>query len=343
MTARSTAAVSARLSAVVPARNEAANIARCAASLAAQPEISEIIVVNDQSTDGTAEVLSQFQPTIPQLRLIENREPPPPGWQGKNWAISRGMVEATGDWLLFTDADVTLFPGAIARALADAERAGAALVSYSPEQEILTWWERAVIPFVFTRLAVHFSYARVCNPQLPDAAANGQFLLIRRDVYDAVGGHAAVAGEVVEDVALAQRVKRAGYAIHFAPGDGIARTRMYQAFAAMWEGWRKNLFPLMGGTRVAVIREIALVLPWVPLAMLLLGGFHPLLPLVGLVLLAGRHAGYALELRRIRTPALHAVYYLPAILLYAALLVASARAYARGRIAWKGREFTVPK
>ena len=126
-------------------------------------------------------------------------------------------------------------------------RTGAGLVSYSPEQETRTWWERALIPFVYTRLAQKFSYDAVNDPDSPAAAASGQYLLIRREDYERIGGHAAVAGEVLEDVALARLAKQAGIRLHFASGHGIMRVRMYRTFGAMWQGWTKNLYPLMGG------------------------------------------------------------------------------------------------
>ena len=125
-------------------------------------------------------------------------------------------------------------------------RTGAGLVSYSPEQETRTWWEKALIPFVYTRLSHKYSYAEVNHPDSPAAAASGQYLLIRREDYARIGGHAAVAGEVLEDVALARLAKQAGVRLHFASGNGIMRVRMYRTFAAMWQGWTKNLYPLMG-------------------------------------------------------------------------------------------------
>jgi hypothetical protein len=129
----------------------------------------------------------------------------------------------------------------------DAVDHDAVLVSYSPEQEVETWWERALIPFVYCRLAARFSFARVNDPNRPDAAANGQFILILRDTYLAVGGHAAVGGELLEDVALAKLVKRSGYGIYFTAPMGLVRTRMYRSFGALWRGWAKNLCPLVGG------------------------------------------------------------------------------------------------
>ncbi len=137
---------------------------------------------------------------------------------GKNYAVSLGAAQARGDWLLFTDADGVHLTGSTARALADAAASGAGLVSYSPEQETRTWWERALIPFVYTRLAQKFSYDAVNDPASPAAAANGQYLLIRREDYARIGGHAAVAGEVLEDVALARLAKQHGIRLHFASG-----------------------------------------------------------------------------------------------------------------------------
>src|SRR5271165_2032731 len=226
------------VSSIVPARNEEATIVAAVESLAAQPEIKEIIVINDQSTDGTGALLLQLSSRFAQLRVLETRELPA-GWVGKNYAVSLGAAQATGDWLLFTDADGVHLPGSTARALADAAANGAALVSYSPEQETLTWWERALIPFVYTRLAHRFSYDDVNNPELPAAAASGQYLMVRRDAYAGIGGHAAVAGEVLEDVALARLAKQAGVRIHFASGFGIMRVRMYRTFSGMWHGWTK--------------------------------------------------------------------------------------------------------
>jgi glycosyltransferase involved in cell wall biosynthesis len=328
------------ISAIVPARNEEANIARCVASLAAQPEIAEIIVVNDQSTDRTAAILGDLATHIAKLGIVHNNALPS-GWTGKNFAIAQGVVLARGEWLLFTDADVEHLPGSAARALADAEKFGAAIVSYSPEQETRTWWERAIIPFIFCRLASHFSYARVSDPNSPDAAANGQFLLVRRDAYDAIGGHAAVRGEIVEDVALAKRVKQQGLHIYFAPGQGIARTRMYGSPSEMWEGWRKNLYALIGGRPSAVLKELQHVLPWFP-ALLLLGGLvNPAFAYFALLFLLIRHAGYAFQLRRNRYPVSRIIYYLPAMLWYTAALLTSARRYARGTVDWKGRAIPV--
>jgi len=333
------------ITAIVPARNEEQSIETAVRSLAAQPEIAEIRVVNDGSSDRTAEILASLAADIPQLRVIE-ASPLPPGWVGKNHAAWLGAQDAATDWLLFTDADVRHLPGSAAHALANAELRGAALVSYSPKQVMETWWERAMIPFVFSRLAVRYSYAKVNDPESPVAAANGQFLLIRRDTYEAIGGHRVVAGEVLEDVALARRVKKAGLKIHFAPGQEIAETRMYRSFATMWEGWVKNLYLLVGGSSQATAWELLLVLPLPELALLGIaftawrtgvpGAWLPAF----IVLLAG--AGYSWR-ERASHPILstNIKYYAMGRLLYCAALVVSAWRHANGTIAWKGRIYPV--
>ncbi len=332
----------ASVSAIVPARNEEATIARAVDSLAAQPEIAEIIVVNDQSTDSTAAVLEGLAARVGKLRVLETRQVPS-GWVGKSYAAWLGAAQATGDWLLFTDADALHLPGSTARALADAAASGAALVSYSPEQETRAWWERAMIPFVYGRLAQHFSYADVNDPGSPAAAANGQYFLIRRDAYEAIGGHRSVAAEVLEDVALARRAKQAGQRLHFESGQGIARVRMYRSFAQMWEGWMKNLYPLIGGSAAAVGRELLVVVPWASLAVLAFGLAlqNWVLVLLGMAALMLRHAVYAGVLYRNHFPISRIVYYVPAVVLYSSALLASAWRYACGTVVWKGREYPV--
>ena len=325
---------------IVPARNEEAVIAACIASLANQPEIAEILVVNDQSTDGTARVVSGLMEKIPNLRLLESGELPD-GWVGKNHALWVGVQQAKCAWLLFTDADAEHERDSVSRALQIAKERAAALVSFSPEQITETWYEKALIPFIYLRLARRFSYENVNDPKSPAAAANGQFLMMRRDVYDTIGGHAGVAGEVLEDVALAMRVKAAGHRISFGSGKGIVRVRMYRSFQAMWQGWKKNLYRLMGGTPWTVFREMESNLPWIPLLVIVLGLKFPFLFFVGVLLLIARQTSYGLDLARNQFPFSFIFYYVPAVTLYVAVLWASYRSHVNGRIQWKGREYSV--
>jgi hypothetical protein len=223
----------------------------------------------------------------------------------------------------------------------------AVLVSYSPEQELCSFWERALIPFVFGRLSLKFSFARVNNPKLPDAAANGQFLMVLRDVYQKVGGHAAIAREVLEDVALARRVKQAGYQIYFTAPIGTVRTRMYRGFSALWEGWTKNLYPLMGGTTKQMCSELVEVFPVLEIIVLtlfwaLLRGTHVpplLLPAMLLLAISRQCARFARALYRNLYPLSYIKYYVPGMCLYSAALVVSWWKNTHGSVLWKGRSY----
>jgi glycosyltransferase involved in cell wall biosynthesis len=328
------------ISAIVPARDEEAVIGACIESLALQPEIAEILVVNDQSTDKTAEIVRSLTTKISRLRLLETQEVPA-GWVGKNNAVHLGANEAKGDWLLFTDADAELQPGAAARALQIAQENSAALISFSPEQITETWYEKALIPFVYSRLAKLFSYSDVNNPASPAAAANGQFLMIQRDTYNAIGGHASVASEVLEDVALAKRAKAAGFRLWFGSGQGIVRVRMYRSFRAMWQGWKKNLYLLVGGTPRAVFHELESTIPWIPLALILLGIKIPFATFLGVCFLLLRQFTYGLEISRNQYPFKFIIYYVPAVALYAGVLWASYRSHVKGKVEWKGREVPI--
>jgi glycosyltransferase involved in cell wall biosynthesis len=262
------------VSVIVPARNEEACLALCLESLIAQAGSAfEVIVVDDASTDRTAEIARSFATNVSaglQARPVggENRKgtasavpktapydsggfsprvtvisapPLPDNWTGKNNAMSAGAKVAKGKWLLFTDADTVHNPGSLARAVAEAEQHGAALLSYSPEQEVRSFWEKAVMPVIFAELATTYPPQAVNDPASSIAAANGQYLMISRATYDAVGGHTKIAGDLLEDVALARLVKRSGRKIFFRYGPDAVRTRMYRSWSQLREGWTKNL------------------------------------------------------------------------------------------------------
>jgi cellulose synthase/poly-beta-1,6-N-acetylglucosamine synthase-like glycosyltransferase len=335
-----------QVTAIVPARNEEAVIAACVNSLASQPEISEILVINDQSTDSTAAIVRNLAQSIPKLRLLETKVLPA-GWVGKNNAVWLGAREAKSDRILFTDADAVHEKDSAARGLAIASQENAAMVSFSPEQVMNTWYEKSLIPYVYCRLAAKFSFEDVNDPAKPAAAANGQFLLIRRDVYQAVGGHASVAADVLEDVALAKRVKNAGYRIWFGSGRGIVRVRMYRTFSAMWRGWNKNLYPLMGNSLKTAGKEYfrAGVPVFVTLFLVLCTRVFTDSRLVAMgVLLVGFLAisiAYARELRRNHLSLGLSWYGIPGRLLFVAALGASYQSHRRGKLEWKGREYPV--
>ncbi len=235
------------ISVIVPARDEARNIGNCARALLAQTYPNfELIVVDDRSTDGTAHILAELARRDSRLRVIKG-QPLPPGWAGKPHALSQGAQAAQGAWLCFVDADTFAAPELLASTYAAACASGADLFTLLTRQDMLTFWERVVLPLVFTALSVGFSPRRVNDPSRPDAIANGQFLLFRRSAYEAVGGHLAVRNSIVEDRDLALLVKRAGCRLVIADGRAVARTRMYTSLAEIWEGWSKNVFIGLSG------------------------------------------------------------------------------------------------
>src|ERR1700688_3524967 len=208
MPATHTAIAQPAVSVIVPARNEEFCLGECLQSLLSLTAVAfEVIVVDDHSTDRTREIAASF--ASQGVRVIEAGSLPA-GWTGKNNAVTAGAGEARGEWLLFTDADTIHLPGSLARSLLDAKRHGAAMLSYSPEQIAKNFWEKAVMPVIFAELAVSFRPSHVSDPNSAAAAANGQYILITREAYDAVGGHAAIATRLLEDVALARAVKQSG-------------------------------------------------------------------------------------------------------------------------------------
>jgi len=223
-------------------------------------------VAGNQTAHGTAE--SRALPTGPpyfdnsDLRGVTVISAPslPENWSGKNNAMAAGATIAKGKWLLFTDADTVHKPGSLARAVAEAEEHGVALLSYSPEQEAHTFWEKAVMPVIFAELASTYPPAKVRDPNSPIAAANGQYLMISRDAYDAVGAHTKIASNLLEDVAMAKLVKSSGRKIWFRYGGDAVRTRMYRNWAQMKEGWSKNLALLF---KRPVIRALILFVFWI--------------------------------------------------------------------------------
>jgi glycosyltransferase involved in cell wall biosynthesis len=214
------------VSVLVPARNEERSLGACLASLSAQTHAPlEIVVIDDASGDRTPAIVAEASRRDPRLRALRLAGPPP-GWTGKNFALDAGAGQARGAWICFTDADTVHAPDSVARALGFAQARGLALLSMTSRQATESFWERVVQPVVFGLLDQWFPLARVNDPASPLAAANGIFLLVSREAYDAVGGHRAVAGEVLEDVALARRVKRSGRRIAFADGADLVAARM---------------------------------------------------------------------------------------------------------------------
>ena len=243
------------ISICVPARDEEQNIRRCVESLLAQTYPNfEIIVLDDRSTDSTPRILEELLQTtkvattwqprsddFSRLRVIHGSDLPA-GWAGKPHALTQVSASARGDWLCFVDADTFAAPEALASCYVKALETEADLFTIMTFQELGSFWEKVLMPLVLTALSVGFSPRKVNDPKRRDAVANGQFILIRRAVYDAVGGHERIKDQIVEDKALSEQVKWNGYRLVIADGYEMARTRMYTSLPQMWEGWTKNIY-----------------------------------------------------------------------------------------------------
>jgi glycosyltransferase involved in cell wall biosynthesis len=337
MPANATSSARPVISIIVPARNEEANLATCLESLIAQTGVTfEIIVVDDHSTDGTREIANSF--SARGVRVIDAPELPP-GWTGKNNAVTTGARAARGEWLLFTDADTVHLPGSLARSQAEARHHTADMLSYSPEQIAATFWEMAVLPAVFAELARQYPPSKVRDPHSPIAAANGQYLLIKRDAYEAAGGHAAIASEILEDVALARAIKYSSRKIFFRYAADAVRTRMYRNFSELREGWTKNLallFPHPGRLAAKTLLLWGFTWPALVLAFIARRGLWP-----WEAIFVGTFIFLTIRLRRANFTSgmtlLGALFGMP---MFAYLLLRSRRAHRTGKVGWKGRTYS---
>jgi chlorobactene glucosyltransferase len=270
------------VSVIVPARNEARTIETIVRSvLGSAYRPLELLVVDDRSTDDTAAILRRLAAEDHRLRVVQGA-PLPDGWYGKPWACEQGYREARGDLLLFTDADTRHHRELLGRAVAALRQERAGLLTVAPRQRCVTFWERLVMPQIWLLLGLRYHPRRVNRARRErDVIANGQFILVPREAYEAAGTHAAVRHEVAEDLALAQRFFRSGRTIHFAFAEGFMETRMYRSLPELIEGWSKNIY--LGGRRsfpdepllraAAPLMVAAALLFWlVPPVMLALGG-----------------------------------------------------------------------
>jgi hypothetical protein len=239
------------VSIVIPAYNEAANIEACVTSVLESTDLNlEVLVVDDQSTDETAAIVQRLQASDPDPRLkflAGKSRPQGEIWVGKNWACTQAVQQLKGEFVLFIDADVRLQPKSIETTIAYAQQEKIDLLSLAVIFLCRHWSEWLVQPIVFNLLGVGFDFGSVNDPTSETAFAAGPFMLFRRSAYDAIGGHAAVHDQVVEDVELSQLIKRNQFKLWYGLGLNLAEAQMYQSFSALWEGWTKNWF--MGSNR----------------------------------------------------------------------------------------------
>ncbi len=269
------------ISVCIPARNEERNIRPCVESILGQdyPNL-EVIVLDDRSTDGTPQILQQLAARDPRLTVIRGSDLPE-GWAGKPHALfqaARAAQRASDGWLCFVDADTFLSPATLSSCYARALETRADMFTIMTFQILGSFWEKVVMPIVMTALSVGFSPRKVNDPARRDAIANGQFIMIKRSVYDAIGGHESVKDKIVEDKAISEQVKWKGYRLIIADGSAVARTRMYTSLPEMWEGWTKNIYlglsdrpslMMLGALGAFLALVAALILPLWPLLGLL--------------------------------------------------------------------------
>jgi chlorobactene glucosyltransferase len=336
------------LSIVVPARDEERSIERCVRSLLAQRYIDdlEVIVIDDRSTDRTRAILDTIAAEDPRLRIFTGEEMPE-GWVGKPWALAQAERHAHGDWLLFTDADSHHGPLAAATTLWYATKFGADAISLATHQELGTFWERASVPTILgTLVFVSGPFGAINDPAQPvKAIANGQYILVSRAAYDALGGHAALAGEIVEDVAFARRLKEDGrFRYLLLGGHELASVRMYRSLPEIWSGFTKNIYFGAGGDLRALAGAVVFLLTTsaVPIALCARNAARrkPLLALEAFASLGTIVAAQAFGMRRAGfSPRLAPLQPL-GTLLFAAITLNSTFAVLSGRgVAWRGRRY----
>jgi len=333
-----------QVSVIVPARNEAACIEGCLEDLAAQryaPGRLEVQVVDDGSTDGTAELAARHAAQQSTVHL-HAAGPLPAGWLGKPHACWVGAQAAQGDWLCFLDADTRLAPGLLETAVARGEAELVDLLSLHPRQEMLGFWERLLMPLPFMTLMILMDASRINNPHSERAMANGQFILVRRSAYDAVGGHRSIRDAVLDDVRLAEQVKRSGRRILLLGGADLIRTRMYRDLRSLWQGLARGGTELFGIPLTFTAAVSSLVTAFFPFAFpIWLAGERGAGNTLALALaITGSSLWYlmhALELRRHRVPLAYLLLLPLSYVLIALVNLEGVLRRVSGRRLWKDR------
>jgi chlorobactene glucosyltransferase len=340
------------VSVIVPARNEAHNIARCAASIlsTSYPHL-ELVIVDDSSTDGTADIAKKATAGDSRVRIVRN-SPLPEGWFGKQWACATGARVSGGDILQFTDADTLHTPDLVTRSVNAMRGTAADLFSIAGRQELGGFWEKVIQPQIFSVLSMRYGGTESVtrSTRVSSKIANGQCIFVRRDSYTAIGGHGSVRSSVAEDLLLAQRFFAARKNVVLMMGVKQLSTRMYASLAEIINGWRKNVFA--GGIDAVPFGKVGQSL--FPLA-LLLPPIIQLLPPIALTLaLVGMPTGNVVLLWAIISCAATLFWWIVAYVavgenpLYAlayplgavVLLYIFFTAVIRGRrVTWKGRTY----
>ena len=339
-----------RVSILIPARDEANNIDMCVRSLLAQQYADfEVLALDDHSTDNTWQILTRLAAADARLHLIKG-QPLPDDWLGKHWACHQLAQRASGELLLFTDADTRHHPDALAHAVAALRSDQADLLTVLPHQEVVSWGERLVVPIIPWSIGTCVPLAAAYRLAWPALVVGiGQFMLFQRQAYEAIGGYAAIKAHVADDIALARRITAGGLRWRLADGSKHVVCRMYRNFAQAREGLSKNLFGAFN------YHALFFIFVWVWLALVFAG--PPLLLILSLVGLpipsaATTLAGLAISLALLSWSIVYWRFRLPRylILLYPLTIAIGVYLAARslvlsltGQAMWKGRRVVKPR
>ncbi len=340
--ARRAAADAPMVSVLLPARNEEANVQACVRSLLAQDyPCYEVVALDDDSSDATGALLDRMARDDPRLRVLHHHSPLPAGVNGKSRACQLLAEHARGEWLLFVDADTVHRPDSIRAGVARAQGLGVALLSVIPKQRMASWGERLFVPAGFALIYNALSQWRVYlerRHRFLNAAAIGQYVLVRRDAYFACGGHNAIRSAILDDVALGRLFKQHGQRIALIEGDWVS-CRMYRSFREVVEGFSKNAFAILFSSlplSLAFLAACVGLFVWPPVAALvsILAG-QPSWPAILAVALTVLDAG--LVAWRIGQPWWVGLLYPAQFVIGMGILLNSMRWHYTGRTRWKGR------
>ncbi len=347
---------------VVPGRNEAAHLPEVLPRLCRQDypaKRHEVVFVDDASTDATPQITAAMTERIAHLTVVRNDDEPPAGWMGKCWAVSRGVaaLKAPGsgpagspEWLCFTDADIVWDPRLLRSAVAYALEHDADLLGVTPTLRFGSVGEAVVQLQLVLALGLMLPFEKAMDPDTPWALTGGAFILVRKSHYDAIGGHDAVKGEMVEDLKLGMALKAAGARHRVAIAGDLQECRMYDGWADMWEGLTKNAYAGLNhrwwnaAGVVLAVWLLNVLPPGYALAAAWWGvvapGWMPLVTL-GAALAAVLWQARALNAMRklMQLPARYAWSMAPGAAVYTAIVVASAWRYHRGGNLWAGRRY----
>ena len=338
-----------RVTVLIPARNEERNLRTCLDAVRALewPDL-QILLIDDRSTDATPRIAAEGAAADPRVTVLGGTDLPD-GWMGKSWALQQAQARATGEWLLFLDADVTIHPKALSQAMAYAAAEKAQMFSGYGTLVLGTFWEKVIMPVIGGMIVGGNPLREVNDPEHFRVVCNGQLILVSRAAYDAIGGHAAIRSEIIDDVAMAREVKakKLGYRMVFCRE--LFSTRMYTGFGEIWRGWRKNIYaglqyrPHVAFVVVAFVWITAVIPPLAALARgMTLGDRGPHDPLLATAAAATLLMfGYRVYSARIfeQPWALFWTHPLGAILVSGIFLDSALRGLFGRTVDWKGRAY----